>query len=137
MRRANQKSRIHKRLRGTISIVICIWEKSEHSIGVFLGVEMRKTEDSKAEPLGFIALSWHASYWKHEIPGRIWDSKSTSLVLRMVGSTAFLIFKFSCEDQLNRKKTDSEQFNSTLSIAASPMLLCFAEYLVLKPLVCL
>lgn len=54
--------RIHKRLRGTTSGVKCIWEESEHSIGLFPGVEMRRTEDSKAEPLGFIALSWHASY---------------------------------------------------------------------------
>lgn len=48
---------------------------------------MRRTEDSKADTLGFIALSWHASYRKQEIPRRIWDSNSTSLVLRMVGST--------------------------------------------------
>lgn len=53
--------RIHKRLRGTTSGVKCIWEESEHTIGLFPGVEMR-TEDSKGEPLGFISLSWHASY---------------------------------------------------------------------------
>lgn len=63
--------RIHKRLRGTTSGVKCIWEESEHSIGVFPGMEMRRTEDNKAEPSGFIALSWHASYWKQEIPRRI------------------------------------------------------------------
>lgn len=54
--------RIHKRLRGTTSGVKCIWEESEHSIDLFPRVEIRKTEDSKAEPLGFIALSWHTSY---------------------------------------------------------------------------
>lgn len=40
---------------------------------------MRRTEDSKAEPWGFIALSWHASYWKQEIPGRIWGRSNTSV----------------------------------------------------------
>lgn len=50
--------------------------------------------------------------------------------------------QFSYEDQLNRKKTDSGQFDCMLSLQLSPAFpssssSCFAEYLVLLPTVCL
>jgi len=47
-----------------------------------------RAENSKAEPLGFIALPRHALYGERVMPRRIQGRSSTSLVLRMAGSTA-------------------------------------------------
>lgn len=62
-------------------------KQTQHRYIPWGGIHQR-TEDSKAEPLGFIALPWYALCGEQEVPGRIHGRSSTSLVLRMAASTA-------------------------------------------------